>query len=154
MARNDSKVKETKKRGGFPLLLWLIALIVYSACLLVFFTFRSASTLEMMRQYGVWEGLAATMIVFLGLLCLPPALVKARVRKAPYGKVCLVWSILTLVLTFQFAPVSDKFRDNGTFVPALLFGPNSKFVNLVAVEKLHWGDEWKNRPSLEAEPEF
>ena len=127
-------------------MLWMCALVVYATSLALYLTFVSTPTLEFMREVGVWGGLGASLAVFLVALCLPPALLKFKFRKIPFGKACLAWSVLCLGLTLKFGSVGPCFKERGTFVPALIWGPDSKIVKKVAIQKLGWGEDWKLRP--------
>ena len=107
-----------------------------------------------MRWAGVWQGLGGALVGFLLALMVVPGVLSFKVKKASFGKMCLVWSILVLGLLMGLAPLGDWFKDRGTFVPALVWGPESMVVERVVTEQIGWGDGWKVRPEgAAAEPE-
>ena len=99
-----------------------------------------------MRKVGVWEGLGVAAFMYCVLLLLPPLLIKMKFRKGRFGQLTLAWSFLALCATAFLAPVSGWMNDRGSFVPALVWGPESAVVQQVVVEKLEWGEGWKKRP--------
>ena len=129
-------------------MLWMMADLAYLTALFIFLTVAGPYILELMRALGVWAGLGIAATVFLLGLLLLPGLVAWKVKKARFGQMCLAWCVLLLATTFAVAPVGHWVRSRGSFVPALVWGPDSAVVEKVAIKTLGLGEEWKKRPSL------
>jgi hypothetical protein len=137
---------KTKTSGKSRAVLWTFALFVYGAGLWMFLTALAPQILELMRKLGVWEGLAIAGLAYMALLLLVPGLISAKFKKTPFGKITFAWGILALGIAVFVAPVQTWMSDRGSFVPALVWGPDSAVVQRVVVEKLKWGEGWKKRP--------
>lgn len=146
--------KKDKKSRKLRLVFWAFALGIYGVVFALYLTYLGPYVLELMRWAGVWKGLGGAVVGFLLALTMVPAILTLKLKKAAFGKTCLMWAILILGLLAGLAPVGDWFEDRGSFVPALLLGPESVVVERVVIDKIGWGDGWKVRPEgAEASPE-
>jgi len=125
----------------------MISSVLYAAALTLYLTATGPHILELMRVIGSWEGLAVALCLFLVALVLVPALVAWKVKKAKFGKVCLAWCVTTLLAVGFLAPTGRWVKERGSFVPALIWGPNSGVVQKVFVDTMGLGEGWKERPN-------